>query len=51
MMGSGRFRLGQTAIEVCPMGLGTWAWGDRLVWGFGRGYGEPEVDRILTSGR
>src|SRR3989304_4569172 len=43
MTGNGRFRLGQTEIEVSPMGLGTWAWGDRLVWGFGRGYGEAEV--------
>ena len=29
-----------TGIE---MGIGTWAWGDRLVWGFGDGYSEKEV--------
>lgn len=34
-------------IEI---GVGTWAWGDRLVWGFGNGYSEKEVrDAFLTS--
>ena len=51
MTSSGRFRLGQTEIEVSPMGLGTWAWGDRLVWGFGRGYGEPEVRAAYRASR
>lgn len=50
-MSDGRFRLGQTAIEVNPMGVGTWAWGDRLVWGFGRGYGEPEVEAAYRASR
>jgi aryl-alcohol dehydrogenase-like predicted oxidoreductase len=31
-------RIGQSPIEVRPMGVGTWAWGDRLVWGFGSGW-------------
>jgi aryl-alcohol dehydrogenase-like predicted oxidoreductase len=25
------------------VGVGTWAWGDRLLWGYGRGYSQPEV--------
>ena len=25
------------------VGVGTWAWGDRLLWGYGRGYSHPEV--------
>ncbi len=25
------------------MGVGTWAWGDRLYWGYGDAYGEPEI--------
>ena len=34
-------------IEI---GVGTWAWGDRLVWGFGNGYSENEVrEAFLTS--
>ena len=51
MTSNDRIRLGQTAIEVSPMGLGTWAWGDRLVWGFGRGYGEPEVKSAYRASR
>lgn len=26
-----------------PLGLGTWAWGDHLFWGYGQGYGEEEL--------
>lgn len=25
------------------LGLGTWAWGDRLFWGYGQGYGEEDL--------
>jgi aryl-alcohol dehydrogenase-like predicted oxidoreductase len=28
------------AIEI---GLGAWQWGDRIMWGFGRGYGDADV--------
>jgi len=32
------------------IGVGTWSWGDRLVWGFGNSYSEKEVrDAFLTS--
>ena len=27
--------LGKTGIMITPVGVGTWAWGDRLVWGYG----------------
>jgi aryl-alcohol dehydrogenase-like predicted oxidoreductase len=47
----GRLRLGQTDIEVAPLGLGTWAWGDRVVWGFGRLYGEHDVAEAFRVGR
>ena len=29
--------------EALDFGLGTWAWGDRLVWGFGGDYGADDV--------
>lgn len=51
MTSDGRVRLGRTAIEVSPMGLGTWAWGDKLVWGFGRGYGEADVEAAFQASR
>lgn len=30
-----RIPLGRTALQVSPLGIGTWAWGDTLVWGYG----------------
>lgn len=30
-------------FEGIEMGVGTWSWGDRLVWGFGNGYDETDV--------
>ena len=40
---AGRLRLGRSPVEAAPLGVGTWAWGDTMVWGFGRDYGEAEV--------
>lgn len=28
--------LGKTAIQVSPLGIGAWAWGDKLFWAYGR---------------
>jgi len=37
-------------FDGVEIGVGTWAWGDRLVWGFGNGYSEKEVrEAFLTS--
>jgi aryl-alcohol dehydrogenase-like predicted oxidoreductase len=41
--GSERISLGKTDLQISPMGLGTWQWGDRFLWGYGRGYGEADV--------
>lgn len=30
-------------LHHAEMGVGTWAWGDRTMWNYGRGYGEEEV--------
>jgi aryl-alcohol dehydrogenase-like predicted oxidoreductase len=30
-------RLGETELEISPLGVGTWAWGDRLIWGYDEG--------------
>ena len=31
------------ALETIQLGLGAWAWGDRSVWQYGRGYTEADV--------
>jgi aryl-alcohol dehydrogenase-like predicted oxidoreductase len=35
--------LGKTDITVAPLGIGTWAWGQRFLWEYGRDYGEVDV--------
>ena len=46
--------LGRTDIRVHPLGTGTWAWGDRLTWGYGRTYTADDVEDAfhasLTAG-
>lgn len=32
-----RIQLGSSDVRVSPLGIGTWAWGDRWIWGYGRG--------------
>lgn len=38
-----RILLGQTDLQVSPMGLGAWQWGDRTTWSYGGKYGEDDV--------
>jgi aryl-alcohol dehydrogenase-like predicted oxidoreductase len=42
--------LGKTDLQIVPLGIGAWAWGDKLVWGFGRGYSDNDVkEAFMTS--
>jgi aryl-alcohol dehydrogenase-like predicted oxidoreductase len=47
-------KLGQSGLMVSSVGLGTWAWGDRIFWGFGNEYSFKEIsdafDVFLSSG-
>jgi aryl-alcohol dehydrogenase-like predicted oxidoreductase len=51
---SERISLGKSDLQISLLGLGTWQWGDRFLWGYGRGYGEPDVlaafDASLAAG-
>ncbi len=39
-----RILLGKTTLTITPLGIGTWAWGDRFVWGYGGGrYGDDDL--------
>jgi aryl-alcohol dehydrogenase-like predicted oxidoreductase len=49
-----RVKLGNTDIDISPMGTGTWAWGDSVMWGYGRSYSDADVhaafDATLAAG-
>jgi aryl-alcohol dehydrogenase-like predicted oxidoreductase len=47
--------LGKTNIKITSVGVGSWAWGDRLVWGYGgNSYSDDDIreafDVSLTNG-
>jgi aryl-alcohol dehydrogenase-like predicted oxidoreductase len=41
--------LGKTGLQVSPLGIGTWAWGDKLVWGYGDRYGQADVEDAFRA--
>jgi aryl-alcohol dehydrogenase-like predicted oxidoreductase len=49
-----RVRLGTSPLEVTPLGVGCWAWGDRRFWRYGEDLGPHDVvdafDACLAAG-
>jgi aryl-alcohol dehydrogenase-like predicted oxidoreductase len=41
--------LGQNGPVVTPLCIGTWAWGDKLFWNYGNGYGQEQLQQAFTS--
>jgi aryl-alcohol dehydrogenase-like predicted oxidoreductase len=41
--------LGVNGPVVSAVGIGTWAWGDRLFWGYGQTYGAAEVEAAFQA--
>ena len=37
------------AFQGLELGVGTWAWGDRMFWGYRREYGEQEVQEAFNA--
>jgi aryl-alcohol dehydrogenase-like predicted oxidoreductase len=35
--------LGKTDISISPLGLGTWQWGDRMMWGYGKTHTDSDL--------
>ena len=44
-----RVTLGKTDLRVSPLGLGTWAWGDRIMWGYGNGYRDSDLEAAYRA--
>jgi aryl-alcohol dehydrogenase-like predicted oxidoreductase len=36
-------------ISLSTLGIGTWAWGDRLFWGYGSDYGEKDLEKAFAA--
>ena len=34
-------------LNNVKMGIGTWAWGDSMYWGYGKGYSEEDLQRVF----
>lgn len=39
----------QSSLQQVEIGVGAWAWGDRLVWGYGRGYAADDVREAFNA--
>lgn len=43
--------LGGSGNLVSPLGMGTWQWGDTSIWGFGKLYGQADVESAYQVSR
>lgn len=43
-----RVLLGTTAVKISPLGIGTWSWGDSMIWGYGRTYHEKDLKEAFN---
>lgn len=47
-----RISLGNSDLRISPLGIGTWAWGDRLYWGYGLGgYSDADLEAAFQTAR
>ncbi len=41
--------MNQNPLFDHQLGLGTWSWGDRFVWGYGHGYSDSDIREVFTA--
>jgi aryl-alcohol dehydrogenase-like predicted oxidoreductase len=41
--------LGPTDLRITPLGLGVWQWGDTMMWGYGKGYGDADLKPVYEA--
>jgi aryl-alcohol dehydrogenase-like predicted oxidoreductase len=45
-----RVPLGATGIQISPLGIGTWAWGDKVFWQYGKGgYSDADIEAAYQA--
>jgi len=49
MNGTQLVPLGSTGMQVVPMGIGTWAWGDSSTWGYGRTHTDADLQAAFEA--
>lgn len=42
-------QLGQTGVQIPWLGIGTWQWGDKMMWGYGGGYAVADLRGAFQS--
>ena len=43
-------QLGPDGARISVIGIGTWAWGDRVMWGYGKGYTDSDLRTAFEVG-
>jgi aryl-alcohol dehydrogenase-like predicted oxidoreductase len=44
-----RVPLGRTGIQISPLGLGTWQFGDRFFWSYGRSHSDSDLQEAFQA--
>lgn len=44
-----RVKLGATDIEISPLGIGTWAWGDQSMWGYRKSHTDADIREAFDT--
>ena len=39
--------LGRTGIRISPLGLGTWQWGDKMMWNYGKTHTDTDIHEVF----
>lgn len=44
-----RVPLGATGIQISPLGIGTWAWGDKFFWQYGQDHSDADIEAAYQA--
>lgn len=41
--------LAGSGVVISPLGIGAWSWGDKLIWNYGSGYSDADIQEAFTT--